>query len=146
MARSTLLPAVLSAALSLALPLSPARATFTAADNFSPSDSSAWTSSTIGYVGKTSGGTLTVDSGSSLLSGDGYVGHSSGVSGAVSADGSSMWTASGSFPPLQYGFQRTRSQNRWQFTVGGVDWADRGTAVHDGSIVSVWSSSSKKGA
>jgi T5SS/PEP-CTERM-associated repeat protein len=60
-----------------------------------PSNPSTWTSSTNGYVGSTSTGALTVDSGSGVLANYGYLGYSAGVSGTLTVTGSgSAWTGS----------------------------------------------------
>lgn len=58
-----------------------------------PSNPSTWTSSTVGYIGKTSTGSITVDGGSNLLSQEGNLGYSSGSSGTVTVSGvGSTWT------------------------------------------------------
>ena len=75
------------AALILAVPLSSARAAFTALGDVLPADPSSWTSSTIGYIGQTSAGTLTVADGSILASGDAYLGFYSGANGLVTISG-----------------------------------------------------------
>ena len=54
-----------------------------------------WTSSTIGYVGKTSDGSLLVDAGSVLQSYYAYIAYNSGVSGTATVTGAgSKWTNS----------------------------------------------------
>ena len=51
-----------------------------------------WTSSTTGYIGRSSDGTLTVDSGSVLLSGSGYIGNNVAATGEVTVTGTgSSW-------------------------------------------------------
>jgi autotransporter-associated beta strand protein len=67
MKHCNIFPIALLAALSLAVPLAAARAEITAAGDVQP-DISTWNSSSDGYVGYLSDGTLTVDSGSLLHS------------------------------------------------------------------------------
>ena len=62
--------------------------------DYDPGNSDDWDSNTDGYVGKTSDGTVTVDSGSELESSNGYLGHDSGITGTATITGSdSKWTA-----------------------------------------------------
>ena len=56
-------------------------AAITATGNVSPSNPAGWTSSTIGYIGMTSTGSVTVDSGSDLLSSYACLGYNSGSTG-----------------------------------------------------------------
>ena len=91
---ATLSSFALSTFLSLVAPLSSARAAFTTWGNVDPSNPSTWTSSTYGYVGETSAGTLTVDSGS-LLSSYAYLGYGGSATGVVNISGTnSKWTNS----------------------------------------------------
>ena len=102
MKRSKLLPLVCVVVLSLAGQLPTARAVviFTVSGDVVPSDPSTWTSSTTGYVGKTSVGTLTL-TGGTLLARVGYIGYNSGASGTVTVDGSgSTWSGASSFERL----------------------------------------------
>jgi T5SS/PEP-CTERM-associated repeat protein len=88
----------LAAGLSLLAPLSPVRAALTATGDVSPSDPTTWNTSTTGYIGNTSAGSLTVDNGSGLASNYGYLGYSSGSVGVATVDGTgSTWTDSGNF-------------------------------------------------
>ena len=60
-----------------------------------PADPSVWTSSTTGYIGQSSAGTVTVAGGSNLASGDAYLGFYSGASGLATISGAgSTWTNS----------------------------------------------------
>jgi T5SS/PEP-CTERM-associated repeat protein len=80
------------AACSLAGPLSSAWAAITPEGDVSPA--LPWDSSTIGYVGNTASGTLTVDSGN-LLSQIGEIGYSTGATGVVNISGTgSTWNSS----------------------------------------------------
>jgi fibronectin-binding autotransporter adhesin len=93
--RCAIFPAAMLALFLLTGPLPVAHADFIVSGNVDPTDPSAWTSSTYGYIGKKSYGSLLVNSGSDLLSNYSYIGYSSGVSGAVTVDGSgSTWTNS----------------------------------------------------
>ena len=88
-----LLPALL-VSLSLAGPLSTAHATIIASDDVSPANPTTWTNK-VGCVGKSADGTLTVDSGSDLLSYGGYIGYYSGSTGVATVTGTgSSWTNS----------------------------------------------------
>ena len=79
---------------SLAGPLVSACAGITSAGDVSPSNPSSWTYLTIGYVGSTASGTLTVDGGSDLLSQTCSIGDSVGGSGLVNVSGSgSTWNS-----------------------------------------------------
>ena len=76
-------------------PLSPALATFTVSGDVNPFDPSTWDNSTIGYIGQTSAGTLTVNGSSNLLSGTCFLGYNPGVTGIVTISGaSSTWNDS----------------------------------------------------
>ena len=82
--------------LSLIAPLPTSRAAIIASGDIDPSDPSTWTSGTSGYVGENSAGTLTVNGGSDLLSGNGGIGYNSGATGLVTVDGTgSTWSNSG---------------------------------------------------
>ena len=85
---------MLLAALYIAGPLPTLHADLTSTGDVDPAVS-IWTSSTTGYVGKTSDGTVTVDSGCDLNSRLGYIGYDSGSTGVVTVDGGgSTWTNS----------------------------------------------------
>ena len=91
--RSRPLPLVFFAVLSLAGPLASLHAAITPVGDVEPANPSTWTSSTNAYIGNTSNGTLTVNSGSDLSSQYGYLGYSSGVAGVVTVTGTgSTWT------------------------------------------------------
>jgi T5SS/PEP-CTERM-associated repeat protein/autotransporter-associated beta strand protein len=76
-------------------PLPSARAAITPTGNVEPSNPSTWDSSTTAYIGNTSSGTLTVNGGSDLLSGFGWLGYGSTASGLVTISGTgSTWAAS----------------------------------------------------
>ncbi len=91
---SRLLPPVFFVTLNLAVSFPTARAAITATGDVEPADPTTWNGSTSGYVGKTSNGTLTIDYGSSMQSGYGYIGYNSGVSGEATIDGNgSTWTS-----------------------------------------------------
>jgi T5SS/PEP-CTERM-associated repeat protein len=77
----------LLAAISLAGSLASARAAITPIGDVEPANPSTWTSSTNGYIGNTASGTLTVNGGNDLLSGNGYIGYGSGSTGLVAVDG-----------------------------------------------------------
>jgi T5SS/PEP-CTERM-associated repeat protein len=84
---------LISCALLVAFSAPTARAAITSSGDVIPYDPYTWTSSTESYVGKTTTGSLTVDGGSDLLSGDGYVGYNNGSAGTVMVNGSgSTWT------------------------------------------------------
>jgi fibronectin-binding autotransporter adhesin len=69
-------------------------ATIVGLGDLDPLDPNTWTSSTDGYVGLTSTGTVTVNGGSNLLSRYGYVGYDAGSMGTVTVTGAdSKWTA-----------------------------------------------------
>ena len=71
----------------------PIYAVITASGNVNPADPSTWTSSTTAYIGQTTNGTVMADSGSNILSRDGYIAYSSGCTGTVTVDGDgSTWT------------------------------------------------------
>ena len=62
------------------------------AGDISPSDPANWTSTTVGYIGNTTEGTIAVDAGSELLSREGYLGFSSQTAGEVTVSGiGSQW-------------------------------------------------------
>ncbi|MCE5266853.1 MAG: PEP-CTERM sorting domain-containing protein [Planctomycetaceae bacterium] len=111
-----------------------------------PADPSTWTTYTAAFVGYTGSGTLTVDGGSDIVSGGGYVGCNSGASGAVTIAGAgSTWTSS--YSPLMIGLY---GNGALSITGGGsVSCADTsignrsgaaGTVVVDGAG-STWTNS-----
>ncbi len=83
----------LLAALSFVGPCVSARAAFSTSGDISPTtDPSTWSSTTTAYIGNTSAGTLTVDSGS-LSCYYGYIGYGSTATGLVNIAGTnSTWT------------------------------------------------------
>ncbi len=84
---------VLLAALCLLAQPQPTCAAIIGTDNVYPTDPAGWNSSTFGYVGQTSNGTLTVDAGSDLLSHEGFIGYNFGSTGVATVDGAgSTWT------------------------------------------------------
>ncbi len=90
-----LLPLVTAITIATSIPIA-ARAglVYTASGDIIPSDPLTWTSSTTGYIGQTSLGTLTVTSGT-LNSSTGYIGYGTGSTGTVTIAGtSSQWTDS----------------------------------------------------
>jgi T5SS/PEP-CTERM-associated repeat protein len=92
-ARSVWFVLALVASFFIAGPLASARADITPTGDVSPTDPSTWTSSTTGYIGNTSAGTLTVDGGSGLLSGNSYIGYGATATGVVSVMGTaSTWS------------------------------------------------------
>ncbi|WP_146443411.1 hypothetical protein [Botrimarina colliarenosi] len=69
-----------------------ALAAITSSGDIEPGDPATWTSSTQSYVGKTSDGTITVDGGSDLKSGAGYLGYSPSSMGEATVSGTgSQW-------------------------------------------------------
>ena len=89
-------PSILLAALCVLCPLATARAAYVTWGNIDPANPSAWSTSTTGYVGETSDGSLTVNGGSGLLSGSAYIGYNSAVGGTMTVAGpSSKWTNGG---------------------------------------------------
>ncbi len=85
---------ILLATVALAQPILSAHADIIPIGDVSP-DPSTWGGSTTGYVGNTGSGTLTVNGGSALFSGTGYIGYSTGSVGVVSVDGfGSTWNNS----------------------------------------------------
>jgi T5SS/PEP-CTERM-associated repeat protein len=88
MSRSTILLLVLAAMLCLLVPLPAARAAVTATGDVSPNPvTSPWDISTLGYIGNTVVGTLTVDGGSNLNGGCCVIGNAYGSTGQVTVDG-----------------------------------------------------------
>ena len=72
-----------------------AGAAITATGDVSPADPATWVSNTFAYIGNTSTGTVLVDGGSGLVSGNAYLSYTSG-DGTVTITGSgSKWTNSG---------------------------------------------------
>jgi T5SS/PEP-CTERM-associated repeat protein len=91
-ARSRTILHAFLAFLCIANPFSIARAAITAVGNVSPNPPNG-TDIRVGYLGGTSSGTLTVDSGSALASNFVYVGFDTGETGVVGVDGpGSIWT------------------------------------------------------
>jgi len=81
----------------VAVSTSSAGAAIVASGNVEPDDPASWTSSTIGYIGKTADGSVSVDDGSDLVSNYVYLGFNSSVSGTATITGSgSTWTNTGS--------------------------------------------------
>jgi T5SS/PEP-CTERM-associated repeat protein len=78
----------------LSAPAAHAAITWSGDLNPADTDPSTWTSSTSPAVGFIADGTLTVDGGSDLVTGDSRLGHSAGVTGIATVTGSgSTWTA-----------------------------------------------------
>ena len=77
--------------------LSAVRAAITTWGDISPATNPAtWTSSTSPHIGNTSGGTLTVNGNSQLLSQVGYLGYNTGATGIVTVAGiGATWTSGG---------------------------------------------------
>ncbi len=93
MNRSTLLPFILLAVISFAVQLPTACAGIVISGNVSPDDPANWNSFTLGFVGYSGYGTLTVDSDSDLYSYFVTIGSSSGSTGVVTVAGTgSTWT------------------------------------------------------
>lgn len=70
----------------------PVWGSFTWNGNVSPSNPSAWGSATLGYIGETSDGAISVNDGSKLLAGLGYLGSSPSANGEVTVTGTnSEW-------------------------------------------------------
>ena len=85
---------VLSALMLVALSASTARAAFISSGDDFPAAPSSWTSSTDGYIGKTTNGALIVDGGSDLLSGYGFLGYENNTIGMATVSGAgSTWTS-----------------------------------------------------
>ena len=85
----------LFAAFSLVGPLGSVRADITPTGDVEPDPSTLGSYTTV-YIGNTASGTLTVDSGSNLLSGSGCIGNGSTATGLVNLTGSgSGWTING---------------------------------------------------
>ena len=83
---------VLSAVQFFFCPLSNSQAAISWWGNVSPSNPAGWSSGYVGYIGKTSAGTVIVNDGSTLLSKTSYLGYLSGAVGTVSITGtSSKW-------------------------------------------------------
>jgi T5SS/PEP-CTERM-associated repeat protein len=102
--RSVLCWSALLAAISFAAALPSAFGAITPEGNVDPANPSAWDSTTVGYIGRTAAGTLTVDGQSDLLSYDGQLGYDSGATGVVSIAGSgSTWTNYGELDVGNYG-------------------------------------------
>jgi T5SS/PEP-CTERM-associated repeat protein len=81
------------AAISLATPPGSARAAISLEGDFLPSDPLTWSASTLGYIGNTAAGTLTIDGNSDLTTYAGHIGYESSGMGVVNVSGSgSTWT------------------------------------------------------
>ncbi|MEN6450963.1 MAG: hypothetical protein ABFC96_10765, partial [Thermoguttaceae bacterium] len=107
----------LSAVLSLAAPLSSARATITATSgtaSVSPANPNTWDGLTTCRIGDTANGIVTVDGGSDLLSSDADIGYRAGVTGTATVEGAGSTWASGA---LNVGVSGSGSLN---ITHGGV--------------------------
>ena len=77
---------------------SPTQAAITWSGDLDPTDPTTWTSSTTGYIGKSSTGTITVDGASALRSNGASLGINSGSTGMGTVTGAgSTWTNSGRF-------------------------------------------------
>lgn len=78
----------------LAMMLTPLQAAIVFTGNVEPANPSQWSSSTTGYIGRTSNGSAEVNAGSQLSSWDGYLGYNSGVTGTATITGTgSSWTS-----------------------------------------------------
>ncbi len=76
----------------LCIPAAPICAAITGTGGVTPANPVSWSSSTTAYVGETTSGSVTVDSGSDLLSAYAYIGYSAGYMGKVTVDGAgSTW-------------------------------------------------------
>jgi T5SS/PEP-CTERM-associated repeat protein len=96
MVRSHLLPAALAlfTGLCLAGSLQPAWAGITWTGDVDPDDPTAWTSSTVGCVGNTGSGSVTVSGSDDLVCQWGILGHQPGAAGQVAVSGAgSTWTS-----------------------------------------------------
>jgi T5SS/PEP-CTERM-associated repeat protein len=90
---SKLLPLTILTSLCLIGAFSTARAEIIHEGDVLPTIPPAWTDTTVGSIGSTSGGTLTINGGSTLQSYLGYIGENSGSNGVVTVDGTgSTWT------------------------------------------------------
>ncbi|MFZ5828811.1 MAG: hypothetical protein ACOY3P_01920, partial [Planctomycetota bacterium] len=67
--------------------LPPARGAISVNGEVDPANPEQWTRFTTAYIGKTADGTVMVDNGSFLLSGDTFLGLGNGVSGTASVVG-----------------------------------------------------------
>jgi T5SS/PEP-CTERM-associated repeat protein len=84
---------LMCAVLFFSCPSSKAPAAIVSSGDVIPADPTTWTSSTIGYIGKSSVGTITIDGGSGLLSNICCMGYNSGSTGTVTVTGTgSKWT------------------------------------------------------
>jgi T5SS/PEP-CTERM-associated repeat protein len=91
-ARSRSFWLALLAAMSVAGPLHVARAAILPEGDVSPGNPSSWTNGTIGYIGNTASGTLTVNDRSDLSSADAFIGYGSAATGMVTLVGAgSVW-------------------------------------------------------
>ena len=83
------------ATFSAAVPISLACADITPTGDVSPSNPAGWTTATMGYIGNTASGALTVDGGSHLNSRVAGIGYEFDAAGTVTIDGiGSTWTNS----------------------------------------------------
>jgi T5SS/PEP-CTERM-associated repeat protein/autotransporter-associated beta strand protein len=88
------IPLVVLMALALACTASRGHAAITWTGNVYPANPTTWASSTLGYVGQNSAGTLTVNGGSVLRCHIGYLGCNPGSNGTATVTGTgSMWTS-----------------------------------------------------
>ena len=72
----------------------PVYAAITTTGDVDPADPATWNPGTEGYIGNTSDGTMDITAGSNVQAAYGYIGYDSGVTGAVTVDGSgSTWTS-----------------------------------------------------
>ncbi|MEN6452105.1 MAG: PEP-CTERM sorting domain-containing protein [Thermoguttaceae bacterium] len=90
-----ILLATLVVALQLTCPRAPVEAAISTTGNVEPTDPASWNSGTTCYIGRTSTGSMTIDSGSSLISCVAWIGLQKNVTGTVTVTGSgSTWTKS----------------------------------------------------
>jgi fibronectin-binding autotransporter adhesin len=103
---------------------------------------STWTTSTSAIVGDTGAGSVTVNGGSTLLSGETTIGNGVGASGTVTADGvNSAWTNSGNLWLGKYGAGALNIVNGGSVSVTGSVFmgyypGSTGVAMVDGSASS----------
>jgi T5SS/PEP-CTERM-associated repeat protein len=141
----------LAAAFSVASAFSTARADITPVGDVSSPEGppSAWTNWTVGYIGNTGSGTLTVDGGSSLLSFWGGIGYNNSATGVVNVAGSgSTWTSGGGVSVGYYGSGSLSISGGGSVSCGNgaiaYDYNSTGLVMVDGPG-SVWSSDSDVG-
>ena len=115
MERSKLLLCVLFLSLSLLTPLPTARAVITSTGDVEPANPATWDNSTVGYIGNTANGTLTVDSTdptSHLLSDWSHIGVGAGVTGVVTVTGINSTWANGANHPRRTRYRDTEHHRR----------------------------------